>query len=566
MESTTTGRISGGDAAHFVAQTLTTSPKPALTHRRLVKLAIVLSLLGLCFQGARGIWEPDEGRYVAIAMNMLSSGDYLVPRLDAHHEHFAKPPLTYWAIAASLAVFGHTEFAARLPSAVAFTMTGFLVAMLAATIRLRRPLLATLIWSTMLLPFLAASVMTTDMLLTFFETLAVLGYLRWRCEASKRGLWMMWIAFGAAFMTKGPPALLPLLAILAFQFRFRRDAPMRALFRVRPVVCCLCIALTWIALILAREPSLWHYFLVHETFDRIATDVHGRNPGWLGLFRVYVPTLVIGTLPFGPLLAWMLWQRRRAPAVFRESPRPSAIKLFLGLWTALPFAVFAVSQSRLPLYLLPLTVPFALMAALLFEEAAFSTRIIQAVSALSALMLLALRLSTAHWHTLQDSRGLATALRAEVNLSRYDEILVVDGHPAELGLEFYTGKPIEATYSGHPQSSGEHPERLCDELKRDARPLLLVPAGQSARYTAEANRCGHARFVGLGRAGQFDLLGASAGSVRALHMDPARFTDISSNSMAACTPGRSAIRACSVPNASGTAIPNFDAHRSITNR
>ena len=470
-------------------------------------LAIVLSILGFCFQGARGIWDPDEGRYVAIAMNMLSSGDYLIPRLDAQHEHFAKPPLTYWAIATSLATFGHTEFGARLPSAVAFTMTGFLVAILAATIRLRRPLLASLVWSTMLLPFLGASVVTTDMLVTLFETLAVLGFLRWRGDASNGGLWMMWISFGAAFMTKGPPALLPLLAIVAFQFRFLRAAPVRALFRLGPVSCFFGIGFSWIVLVLARDPSLWHYFLVHETFDRIATDVHGRNPGWLGLLRVYLPTLVIGTLPFGPLLAWMLLRRRRGAAQFHERSRGPAVKLFLCLWMAWPFVVFAISQSRLPLYLLPLTVPFALMTALLFEECSFSTRIIQGVVTLSALTLLVLRFSTANWHTNQDSRALASALQAATHLSKYDEILVVDGLRAEHGLEFYTGKQVEATYAERPPRSGERSERLCDELKRDAQPLLLVPAGRSARYASQASGCVHRPFVSLGRAGQFDLLG-----------------------------------------------------------
>jgi 4-amino-4-deoxy-L-arabinose transferase-like glycosyltransferase len=222
---------------------------------------------------------------------------------------------------------------------------------------------------------------------------------------------------------------------------------------------------------------------------------------------VYVPTLIVGTLPFGPLLAWTFWQRRRAPAAPRESSRGSAVKLFLGLWMALPFVVFAISQSRLPLYLLPLTVPFALLAALLFEEASYSTRIIQAVGALSALCLLLLRLSAAQWLTTEDARGLASALRAKINLSRYDEILVVDGRRAAHGLEFYTGKQIEAAYSAHAPSSGEHPEQLCEELRRDAQPLLLVPAGQSARYATAAGRCVRAHFVDLGRAGPFDLLG-----------------------------------------------------------
>ena len=486
----------------MLAQSLTTSPKPTMTRVRLIKLAILLSVLGLCFQGERALWEPDEGRYVAVAMNMLSSGDYLIPRLDADHEHFAKPPLTYWAIATSLATFGHTEFAARLPSAVAFTMVGFLVAMLAATLRLRRPLLAALIWSTTLLPFLAASVITTDMLLTLFETLAVLGYLRWRCDASKRGLWIMWLAFGAAFMTKGPPALLPLLAILAFQFRFRREAPMRELLRPAPVACFLGIAFAWIALVVARDPSLWRFFLVHETFDRIASDVHGRNPGWSGLFRIYAPTLVLGTLPFGPLLAWVIWRRRKSPMLPRDESRGPAIKLFLCLWMLLPLAVFAMSQSRLPLYLTPLTVPFALLAALWFEESRFPSRITQAVGVAFGLCLLLFRLSTADWHTNRDARELASALRTEVDVSQYPEILVVDGHRSEHGLEFYTGKPVEAMEAG----------QLCDKLARDSQPLLLVPAGQSARYAHDASRCARAPFLALGRAGPFDLIGRSANS------------------------------------------------------
>ena len=39
--------------------------------------------MAFSFQGSRGLWEPDEGRYTNVALNMLETGDYLLPRMDA---------------------------------------------------------------------------------------------------------------------------------------------------------------------------------------------------------------------------------------------------------------------------------------------------------------------------------------------------------------------------------------------------------------------------------------------------------------------------------------------------
>src|SRR5271165_5052737 len=77
-------------------------------------LAAILYLPGL---GRPALWEPDEGRYAEIAREMVVSGDYVTPR-DDFELYFEKPPLVYWADAASIGVFGAAEFAVRLPAAL----------------------------------------------------------------------------------------------------------------------------------------------------------------------------------------------------------------------------------------------------------------------------------------------------------------------------------------------------------------------------------------------------------------------------------------------------------------
>ena len=65
--------------------------------------------------GARPLALPDEGRYVSVAWEMLTSGNWLFPTLDGL-PFFHKPPLFYWITAGSLGLFGTHEWASRLAS------------------------------------------------------------------------------------------------------------------------------------------------------------------------------------------------------------------------------------------------------------------------------------------------------------------------------------------------------------------------------------------------------------------------------------------------------------------
>ena len=68
--------------------------------------------------GRLGLVGPDEPRYAQVAKEMALSGDFITPRLYGE-TWFEKPILYYWLTALTYKTLGVSEFAARLPSAVA---------------------------------------------------------------------------------------------------------------------------------------------------------------------------------------------------------------------------------------------------------------------------------------------------------------------------------------------------------------------------------------------------------------------------------------------------------------
>src|SRR5690606_20430803 len=109
-----------------------------------------------------------------------------------------------------------------------------------------------------------------------------------------------------------------------------------------------------------QEPGVLRYFLVEEVVNRVASDKMHRNAEWYGAFKVYLPTLLLGTLPWLPVLLAGAWRHRRG--VVARLRADDDLKL-LACWLLLPLAVFMLARSRLPLYVLPLFAPLAVLAA-----------------------------------------------------------------------------------------------------------------------------------------------------------------------------------------------------------
>ena len=103
---------------------------------------------------------------------MTERGDYIVPRFN-NQLRLDKPPLAYWAQAASYRIFGENDFAARFPSALAAALTALSIFAWGARIGGEKVgWWAAIIFTLSLQTFLHAKAAVADMWLVLFMTIA----------------------------------------------------------------------------------------------------------------------------------------------------------------------------------------------------------------------------------------------------------------------------------------------------------------------------------------------------------------------------------------------------------
>jgi 4-amino-4-deoxy-L-arabinose transferase-like glycosyltransferase len=323
---------------------------------------MIAALLYLSALGGPALLEPDEGRYAEIAREMVVSADYVTPRND-WVRYFEKPPLVYWASAASIRIFGPNEFAVRLPAAtfsvgqVAVTeiigeaMFGATVGMLGAMALALSPLF-----------FGFARFATLDPALAFFLT-AALGafYLavetpdpRPRRRRNLLILAVIMLALGT--LAKGPVAVVLAGAIgLAFLLTRRRAREILRMPWLTAIVLYGAIVVPWFAIASARNPGFLKFFFLHEHVARyLASSEHEWGPYFL------LVVAAAGTWPW-LAFAWSgaarLWRERAANRAGDRDPL-----VFLVLWFAVVLIFFSIPRSKLGSYILPGLPPIAILA------------------------------------------------------------------------------------------------------------------------------------------------------------------------------------------------------------
>lgn len=417
----------------------------ALARRSLVVPLLVALVVGLAFQGSRGLMETSETRYAECAREMLVSGNWLEPTLE-FEPHWTKPPLTYWCMAVGLKVFGTNAWGVRLPAVLALLLAVGSVTF--AGRRLWGPSAGCIAGLAMVtgFPGLAVNMATTDIYLLGAQAAAGSAFLYAATEpdsdrkrALSRAMWALW---GVCFLIKGPPALLPLLAIVPWNRMQPRERRV-PLGDPLGIALALGIGLGWYLLVVARHPELLGYFVGTEIVDRVASDL-GHNRAWYKAFEVYGPAMlaVAGVLGiWAARLAWRAGWKRVGP--WKELLARKDERLLLVGWIALPLLVFSLSTSKLPLYVLPLTVPCALLAGRILVQRADERRV-HAVAVAVASLIVTVKGVVAYWPSDRDMRALAEQVRAELARAPTGTQLVLWDRAKMHGMSFYLDVSREA--------------------------------------------------------------------------------------------------------------------------
>lgn len=317
----------------------------------------------------RNFTAPDEGRYVGVAWDMLRSGDWIVPRLDGL-PFFHKPPLFYWLSASAMAVFGYSEWAARLPS-----MIGAMFAVGGLFVFLRRwedapgAKVAAGVLLTMPFFYVGAQFANLDMLVAGCLSATVLLAAD-ATLARERGASWRWTLAGAyvfaalGILSKGLIGLvLPGAIFLVWCGATRRFRSAWLMAWLPGWVLFLAIAAPWMVAMQMRYPAFFDYFIVTQHFRRFAaTGFNNAHPFWF-----YVPVIAVLTLPW---FAWFGWLASRKGRARLERRKLSDVDWLMWIWFATVVIFFSLPRSKLVGYVLPALPPLAYLIAKVVRRAA----------------------------------------------------------------------------------------------------------------------------------------------------------------------------------------------------
>jgi 4-amino-4-deoxy-L-arabinose transferase-like glycosyltransferase len=336
--------------------------------RRWLDLALItgVSILLFFFRlGSFGLVGADEPRYAQVAREMLERRDWVTPVLYGH-TWLEKPIGYYWGALVSFKLFGVTDAAARIPSAIAATVMVLFIYFVLGRIRPAARVDAALMTASGALILGMARAASTDMVLSAPFAIAMLAWYAFesdRTSVTARG-WLIvsYAALGAATLAKGPVAPVLAGAIIAAYAVLRRDGKVivRALW-IPGILAFLVVAGPWYVLVQHRTPEFFRVFIMEHNLGRFGSDMfRHKQPFWY-----YVPVMLIATAPWTFFVATAFvtdirdWWRSRKEALEQQD----GFVLFLLLWIIIPVAFFSISKSKLPGYILPAVPPALILGA-----------------------------------------------------------------------------------------------------------------------------------------------------------------------------------------------------------
>jgi 4-amino-4-deoxy-L-arabinose transferase-like glycosyltransferase len=391
--------------------------------------------------------DDVDAVHAQIAHNMLASGDWVTARLDGVPD-LEKPPLHYWTMAVSFAIFGTHDWAARIPVALSSIALCLVTAAFAAWAFDRRAgFFAGLCMSTCIGLFLFTRPLLPDALQTLTIAISFWAFLRLlENDEPHPKLWAAVFAasMGVGLLLKSLIAVVFPLGAIAVYLLFTHQLFSATLWkRLRPwsgLAIMLLIAAPWHILATLRNPP---YF--SSTLRSIPGEYHGFlwfyviNEQLLRFLNLRyprdydtVPRVYFWLLNLVWLFPWSVY----LPSAFRLSYRPvdraGKTRLLALCWIGFVMVFFTFSTTQ-EYYSMPIYPALALLIgsgmAMNGKVVRGGTRLLTVVCGIAALAAIAILIAVRHVPTPGDISQALTS-----NPSAYKLAL---GHMEDLTLKSF---------------------------------------------------------------------------------------------------------------------------------
>lgn len=339
----------------------------------------ILAVLAVCLTGIAGhdLWNPDEPRDAAMALEMADTGDIIIPKL-AGIPFVEKPPLYFAASAIMVKTMGP---AVGNTSAIRLCSALFGIGVLIMTFLLGRSMgdKRTGILSSVILATMEGFVenfhwIRVDAALSFFVIAAI--YCLWEMYHKDRyGLGLAaGVCLAGSFLSKGliGPILVTIPWSILFVARWvqHKEKPVS----IRPyilshlvlILSFACLSGLWIILFYIKgDAALWHEWFWVNHVGRLTGEAVAKGHIKYGKPFYYVIQLLGYGIPWSPLIfAWF-------GIVTFKSIREKHIggkDLFLYFWGLVSIVILSLSATKRGIYLTPVLPVFALISAVSLEK------------------------------------------------------------------------------------------------------------------------------------------------------------------------------------------------------
>ncbi len=322
-------------------------PDESRPTRGTVALLIVLALVPFFVNlGTPPLWDANEPLYAQPPKEVLEwpEGDFLAPTWNGK-PYFAHPPLSTWITVPFYAVLGSTEFAERLPMALAAVLIVLATFRLGTSLGGRRVGL----WAALLLAatpkfWLFSRQLSGDVYMTALLSWALaLALPSVGGQVSRGALRTANVLIGIGWLAKGPVILVLYGGALLFAWLLAPKTQRATWSELRPLrslALVVLIGCPWFVYMAFRYEDFYELHFGHYMIRRVLGDIGQRN--WPFYLRALVGDAQpwITVLPFAGWLAWRARDRRP------QALLPWAVIL----WTVV---FFTLSRGKRNVYLLP---------------------------------------------------------------------------------------------------------------------------------------------------------------------------------------------------------------------